>query len=487
MNIVRERIINIRLIAKVIGIILVVISVSLLSCTPVALIYGESTLPFIFSALFTAVPGALLFYAHSGTIRYEKLTRREAYMVVTLSWVLLGITGSLPYLISGSIPGFIDALFESVSGFSTTGASILTDIEALPFSILYWRSLTHWIGGIGIIVLVIVIMPAFKVSSQHLFTLESSLQEKIKPRTISVGYRLVIIYVALTALEVVLLLAGGMNLFESVCHAYGTLATGGFSPKNTSIAGYSPYIQYVIMIFMFAAGINFSLYYFAVKKEFNKIKLNSEFWFYIAVVTGIGIILTLTLIFYRDKGVEPAFREAFFNIISIVSCTGFAVSDYLQWPLYAVMIIFLSMFLGASTGSTTGGIKMARHLILFKNMRNILPKVLHPNMLLHVRMNKKPLPDEVSHSTLSFIVLYLVFFAFATASLVLMDIDLPTSAGSVATCMAGIGPGLGSTGPVGNFAHLPVLAKIVLSVMMLLGRLEIYTVLVLFSRSFWRC
>jgi len=228
MNIVRERIINIRLIAKVIGIILVVISVSLLSCTPVALIYGESTLPFIFSALFTAVPGALLFYAHSGTIRYEKLTRREAYMVVTLSWVLLGITGSLPYLISGSIPGFIDALFESVSGFSTTGASILTDIEALPFSILYWRSLTHWIGGIGIIVLVIVIMPAFKVSSQHLFTLESSLQEKIKPRTISVGYRLVIIYVALTALEVVLLLAGGMNLFESVCHAYGTLATGGF-------------------------------------------------------------------------------------------------------------------------------------------------------------------------------------------------------------------------------------------------------------------
>lgn len=482
-----RRVLNLRLIAKVIGINLLLTAVALISCTPVALIYHESTLPFLFSTLITAVPGMFLFFGSSGNQQQQTLSRRDAYFTVTMSWVVLGLSGALPYIISGYIPSYIDAVFESISGFSTTGASILTDIEALPYSILYWRSLTHWIGGIGIIMLVIVIMPSFRVGGYHLFTMESSLQEKIKPRTISIGYRLVLIYVTLTALEVVFLLAGGMNLYESVCHAYGTIATGGFSPKNTSIAGYSPYIQYVIMIFMLAAGINFSLYYFTVRREFRKVKENSEFKFYLSVVSAIGLIVTLSLIFRMGKPVEAAFREAFFNVISIISCTGFAVSDYLQWPAFAVLIVFLSMFLGASTGSTTGGIKMARHLILYKNMRNIFQKNIHPSSILTVRINRRPLSDEVNYSTLAFIMQYLLFFAIATTILTFMDIDLATSAGGVATCMAGIGPGLGSVGPVGNFAHLPEAAKIILSVMMLLGRLEIYTVLILFSGSFWKC
>lgn len=482
-----RRILNLRLIAKVTGINLLLMAAALLSCAPLTFIYHESLWPFLFSAIITALPGLFLFFSVSGNPQYEKLSRRDAYLTVTLSWVLLGLTGALPYVISGYIPSYIDAVFESISGFSTTGASILTDIEALPYSILYWRSLTHWIGGIGIIVLVIVIMPSFRVGGYHLFTMESSLQEKIKPRTISIGYRLVLIYVTLTALEVVFLLLGGMNLYESVCHSYGTIATGGFSPKNTSIAGYSPYIQYVIMIFMLAAGINFSLYYFTVKREFRKVKENSEFKFYLSVVFAIGMMITLALVFRMGKSFEPAFREAFFNVISIISCTGFAVSDYLQWPLFAVMIIFFSMFLGASTGSTTGGIKMARHLILYKNMRNMFRKSIHPSSISVVRINHRPLSDDVNFGTLAFIVQYLIFFAAATATLTLMDIDLATSAGGVATCMAGIGPGLGTVGPVGNFAHLPDAAKIVLSIMMLLGRLEIYTVLVLFSRGFWKC
>lgn len=299
-----RELLNLGIIFKLVGINLLLISITLLSCIPVALIYHESALPFLVSSAITIIPGTLCYY-NQRSISNTELYRRDGYVIVSLNWIVLGLSGSLPYLISGSIPSAVDAIFESISGYSTTGASILTDIEALPYSILYWRSLTHWIGGIGIIVLVIVIMPSLKVSGYTLFSMESSLQEKIKPRTVTIGYILVLIYIALTVLEVIFLLCGGMSLFESVCHAYGTVATGGFSPKNTSIAGYSPYIQYVITFFMLAAGINFSLYYFVIKKEFKKIWINSEFWFYLVVVLIIGMILTVSLVITRGKEFEP--------------------------------------------------------------------------------------------------------------------------------------------------------------------------------------
>jgi trk system potassium uptake protein TrkH len=290
----------------------------------------------------------------------------------------------------------------------------------------------------------------------------------------------------LTLSEIFFLLLGNMNLFESVCHSFGTVATGGFSPKNTSIAGYSPYIQYVIMIFMLLAGVNFVLHYYLFKREFKKIKENEELRFYLFVVFVIGFILTLSLYFKMNKPFEESFREAFFQIISIITCTGFASADYLLWPSYAWMIIFLAMFLGGSTGSTAGGIKMARHLVFLKNIKRFFLQLQSPNAIKNLKLNNNIVNEDNNRTILSFIILYFLIFAFSSIFLVFFGMDGKSASSSVATCMAGIGPGIGTVGPVYNFAHLPNIAKIILSFLMLLGRLEIYTLLILFSPNFWK-
>lgn len=480
-----RRVLNIDVICKVIGINMLVMAGALISCTIVALIYSEDINPFVFSSLICLICAMTFLFIARRSLEGKDLNRKDAYFTVTLSWLILVITGALPYSLSGTTISFVDALFESVSGFSTTGASIFTDVEIIPRSILFWRSFTHWIGGIGIIILVIIIMPSLKIGGYHLLSMESSLQEKIKPRSKSISYRLLSIYITLTLLEIIFLLAGGMNLFDSICHSFGTIATGGFSTKNSSMANYSPYIQYVVMIFMLLAGINFTIYYYLIKSEFTKIKENSELWFYLSVVGVIGMMLTYILIMNGRGSLELCFRESLFQIISIITCTGFASADYLQWPIYGWMIIFFAMFLGGSAGSTAGGIKMVRHLILLKNMRNLFKKQLHSNAILPVRINKRIIPNSVNDAVLSFIILYLLIFAFGTLFLAFTGVDLESGSSAVATCMAGIGPGIGSVGPVANFAHLPALAKIILSCLMLLGRLEIYTVLILFTRGFW--
>lgn len=478
--------INFKFVFKVISRNLFILGASLFVCVGVALIFSEEILPFILSALVSLIFGAIFFLSTRNQSENVSIHRKDACLTVTLSWVFISLIGCLPYLFSGAIPLFVDALFESVSGFSTTGASILTDIEVLPKSILLWRSLTHWIGGIGIIVLVIIIMPTLQIGGYHLFTLESSLQEKIQPKIKAVGKRLLLIYIILTIAEIVLLLAGNMNLFESVCHAFGTVATGGFSPKNTSIINYSPYIQYVITIFMFLAGTNFVIHYYLFKREFSKIKENEELRFYVIVVFSIVAVVTGSLYFTMQKPLEESFREAFFQVVSIITCTGFASADYLLWPSFAWTIIFFAMFLGGSTGSTAGGIKMVRHLILLKNIKRTIRQLISPSAILPVRLNKNVISNETNRSILTFITVYFLIFLLGSISLVLIGIDGKTASSSVATCMAGIGPGIGTVGPVSNFAHLPDLAKIILSFLMLLGRLEIYTVIVLFSGNFWR-
>lgn len=475
-----------RTIFRIISRILIILSIFLLINGLLAFFMNEPVQPFLLASASPLLIGFLLLKALSGDDEQSPMNRREAYLAVTLSWLLMSLTGSLPYLISGSIPKFTDAVFESVSGFTTTGASILTDIETLPLSILFWRSLTHWIGGIGIIVLVIIIMPQLKIGGYNLFVMESSLQEKIRPRVKSIGKRLLAIYTGLTIIEIILLLIGGMNLFESTCHAFGTIATGGFSPKNTSIAGYSPYIQYVIMVFMLLAGTNFTIHYFLLKKDFVSIRQNDEFRFYLAVVLITALIISGSLVMDAGTPLEPALREGFFQTISIITCTGFATADYLQWPVYAWMIIFFSMFLGGSTGSTAGGIKMARHLIALRNIKLIFTRMNSPNAVLSVRINRKVLSEENNNSVLTFIAVYLLIFAAGSIGLVLMGIDGSSAVGSAATCMAGIGPGIGSVGPASNFAHLPDAAKLLLSLLMLMGRLEIYTVIILFSRNYWK-
>lgn len=479
------RILNFSMAVKVLSRISIILSAAFLFTTTIALIFAESVAPFLYSLLVTAVIGSVSFLYTYKKIETEVIQRKDAFFSVTVSWFFISLIGSLPYIFSHSIPSFTDAFFESVSGFTTTGSSILTDIEALPKSILFWRSLTHWIGGIGIIVLFIVVMPSLHEGGYHLFTLESSFQDKIQPKIRSVGLRLLIIYVFLTAIETILLLAGGMNLFESVCHAFGTIATGGFSPKNSSIAGYSPYIQYVIMVFMLLAGMNFIIHYYLLKRKFKKAKENEEVKFYLLITLFIGCVLTAVLFLNTGTGLEESFRESFFQVISIVTCTGYATADYLLWPAYGWLIIFFAMFLGGSTGSTAGGIKMARHLMVFKNIGRFFRESFHPRAVLPVKLNGKVISESTNGSIMAYPVIYMVVFAVGSFVLLYSGLDLKTAASSAATAMAGIGPGIGTVGPASNFAHLTDFAKVTMSVLMVLGRLEIYTVLILFTRKFW--
>lgn len=480
------RIVNFRLVSLIVSRVVLLIAVSMVICAAIALAFSEPVTPFLITSFIALTIGGMLHVLAKGEGRELIIQRKEAVLAVALSWVLTTLIGSFPYLISRSIPSFVDAFFESVSGFTTTGSSILTDIESLPGSILFWRSLTHWIGGLGIIVLFIIIMPQLKVGGYHLFTLESSLQEKIHPRIRSVGLRLLFIYLGLTLLEMIFLLAGGMSLFESVCHSFGTIATGGFSPKNTSIAGYSGYIQYVIMGFMLLAGTNFIVHYYLITKNFRKIKENEEWKFFLFVILFLGIVVSTIVFKGMDKSLEESIREGFFQVISIVTCTGYATADYLLWPQSAWVIIFMAMFLGGSTGSTAGGIKMARHLVLYKNLRIIIRRLASPNAVITLRFNNSLLDEDTNRSILTFMFIYLVIFLVGTWLLVILGIEAKTASGSVATCMAGIGPGIGEVGPASNFAFLPGPAKIILAILMLVGRLEIYAIILLFTGTFWK-
>lgn len=477
--------IDIRTLLKIIGLIMIIISATFLLCIPVALIYSEPVRPFIYSFTTAVFPGLMLYLLIRSSIR-EKITIKDGYLSVTLGWVIMIFSGTLPYIYSGEIKSFQNILFETASGFTTTGSSILKDVEALSKSILFWRSLTHWIGGIGIIVLVIIILPTMKVGGYNLFSLESSLKEKLLPKTKSVAYRIMMIYVGLTALEVITLSLGGMNLFESLCHSFGTVATGGFSVKNDGIAGYSPFIQYTIAVFMFAAATSYVVYYYLIHLNFRKIRANEEFRFYIFFTTAAVVIVTLILFTGTGMSFEESFRHSFFQVISQISCTGFATIDYTVWPQVGWFVMLLLMFAGGSTGSTTGGIKMARHLISLKNLKNILVRLHHPKAIIPVKLNEKPVPDEINSLMTGFIQLYLLIFVIGTLIMVATGIPVIESAGASATSMAGIGPGMGASGNMGNFAHFSTVAKMTMVILMLIGRLEIYTIIALFTRSFWK-
>jgi trk system potassium uptake protein TrkH len=312
------------------------------------------------------------------------------------------------------------------------------------------------------------------------------LKEKIHPKTKGVAFRIMLIYFSLTLLEVLLLVLGDMNLFDSVCHAFGTMATGGFSTKNTSLMFYSPYSQYIVMIFMFLAGTSQVVYYYLVKLNFMKVKHNEEFWFYLATVIFAGAIAVSILLINTNKPLEEAFREGYFQIISIITCTGFASADFILWPSAGLILIFLMMFSGGSTGSTSGGIKMARHLIVLKNLKSVFIRLIHPKTIPIIKLNGKIVDERTNLSIISFIMLYIFIFFIGTVILTANGSDPVTSASSVATCMAGIGPGLGTVGPMSNYSDIPEISKVVLSLLMIIGRLEIVTVFILFGRSFWR-
>ena len=479
------KLINPLLILRILSRILLIETFAYLFCIPVSLIYKESSSPFIFSASITLTLSGLLFFAGRNADA-NKFSSRDGYLLVVISWIVFSLLGTLPYILSNTIPSFIDAFFESTSGFTTTGSSVLRDVEILPYSILFWRSLTHWFGGIGIIALVIVILPSLRVTGYQLFSLESSMKEKIHPKTKAIGFRVLLIYLGLTLTEIILLNFGDMTLFDSICHSFGTVATGGFSTKNDSMMSYSSYSQYIVLIFMFLAGISQVIYYFLVKLNLKKIRQNEELWFYIAVSIIAGSVATITLAVNSSRNFEESFREGFFQIVSIITCTGYSSADYLLWPLSSLLLIYLIMFSGGSTGSTSGGIKMARHLFVLKNIRNVFVKLNHPKSVSFVKINGKIISENTNISVLSFVVLYLFLFLIGTIIVVFTGVDPVTASSSVATCMAAIGPGLGTVGPNGSFANIPELSKVVLSLLMIIGRLEIITVFAIFTRTFWK-
>lgn len=480
-------ILNIKLIFHIIGIVLFFESFFLLIDIPVSVIYGSiDFFPILFSYLITTFTGIALFLLTRQDLVKEP-TIKESFLIVGLSWLLLSLFGTLPYLFSGAIPKFVDAFFESVSGFTTTGSSILKDIESLPKGILFWRSETHWIGGMGIIVLILAIFPFYNIGGTQLFTAEGSMIsfEKLRPRIIETAKRLWGIYMALTVLEIIFLTLGGMNLFDSICHSFGTIATGGFSTKNDSLMGYSPYIQYVVTIFMFLSGANFALHYFFIQGDYKKVFSNEEFRVYTIIVLIATFIISIALI-KNGRSIEAAFREALFQVVSIITATGFASADYLLWPTYAWVIIFALMFIGACVGSTGGGIKIVRHLIVYKNVKAYFKKLFHPNSVNPIRYNESIISSELMRSIFAFYFLYLLIFIFGSFLMTALGLDLESAMGSVITTMGGIGPGLGTVGPASNFSAVPAAGKIALTFFMIIGRLEIYSFLIIFTPFFWK-
>lgn len=454
----------------------------------VSLFYREADLyPILISAGITFLSGLV---AHFIYRNHEiEVGRREGYIIVTGSWLLFSLFGTLPYILSGAIPSFTNAFFETMSGFTTTGATILTNIEALPHGLLFWRSMTHWLGGMGIIVLSLAIIGEIKIGNFQLFAAEvpGVTKDKLHPKVKETAKRLWAIYTIFTIAETLLLTAGGMPLFDSVCHSFATMATGGFSTKNASIAAYdSLYIHSVITAFMFIAGTNFALLYFAFKGKIRKIIDNDEFRFYVLLSLIISAIVAITLWYRDDYAPVRAIIDGTFQVVSIITTTGFVTANYELWGSFLVMIMFIIMFTGGSTGSTGGGIKMLRLLMLTRNSREELHRLIHPSAVLPVRINGKAIPASLMNNVLAFIVFYFLVTGFSAVIISFMGYDIGTSFSAVAATLGNIGPGIGDVGPLDNYSHFPAFGKWFLSFLMLIGRLELFTVLILFSRTFYK-
>jgi len=479
---------NPRTIIRILGVILITEGFFMWLTIPVSLIFREQdSMSFLLSGGISVLVGVAAYLP----LRKSDLdlNRRDGYVIVTGAWILFSLFGTLPFLLTHSIPNFTDAFFETISGFTTTGASVLNNIEELSHAVLFWRSLIQWLGGMGIILLTLLLLPYLGIGGMQLFSAEvpSPTPDKLHPHVKDTAKRLWFIYLIFTFVETILLWAGEMKLFDAVCHSLTTMATGGYSTKQASIAYWnSPYIHYVITAFMFLAGTNFTLAYFGMHGQFRKIWRNEEFRWYLGFIGGFTLLVTLGLFFTSGSGLEPAFRNAIFQVVSIITTTGYATADYLKWAPWLIVVIFTLMFFGGSAGSTGGGPKIMRVVVMLKNSTQELKRMIHPNAMIPVRLNKMAVEEPVVTSVLAFMAFYGII---AVASMVIMSIlgnDLDTSIGAVAATLGNIGPGIGNVGPALNFSEIHVAGKWFLSFLMLVGRLELFTVLVLFSPMFWR-
>ncbi len=456
--------------------------------TIVGVIYeDEATISLFISTSITVSAGILMMVL--GRNAKKDIGKREGYIIVALTWVVCSVFGMLPFYIGGAIPNITDAFFETMSGFTTTGSSILNDIEALPHSLLFWRSIIQWIGGMGIIVLTLAILPALGFGGSSLFAAEvpGPTPDRLRPKITATAKRLWVIYLALTLTETVLLRIGGMGWFDSLCHSFTTMATGGYSTKQASV-GYwdNPFIQYVIIAFMFLAGMNFTMSYFMAHFNFKKVWSNEEFRWYTYITLGFVLVISVGIYFSQNLGIEESFRVAAFQVVSLITTTGYATADYLLWIPFLSSLLVILFFIGGSAGSTGGGIKVMRVLILVKDSFFELKRILHPRAVIPTRCNGTAIHADIVNNVLTFALIYIMIIIISIPVMSAVGLDFDSAFGAIITSIGNVGPGLGSVGPAENFAHIPAFGKWYLSFLMLLGRLEIFTVLVVLTPNFWK-
>ena len=473
------------MIAYIIGRILLTEAALLALPLLVTVLYGESPVPFLIPILLLALCGGAMGWKKP---KSTALYARDGLAVVALAWICMSLFGALPFVLSGDIPNYVDAFFETVSGFTTTGSSILTEIEPLSRGGLFWRSFTHWVGGMGVLVFVMAILPMNDGHGMHLMRAEvpGPTVGKLVSRMSDTAKILYSIYLVMTVVEIVLLLAGGMPLYDAAIHAFGTAGTGGFSCRNLSVGAYdSVYFDVVIGVFMLLFGVNFNLYYFLLIRRFRDVLHSEELRAYLLIVAA-SVLAIAVNISHLYQSFAASLRYAFFQVSSIITTTGYATADFNAWPAFSKAILVILMFVGACAGSTGGGMKVARIVILAKTSVCDMRKMLHPNAVATVRFEGKPIGEKNIRSVHLFLTVYLIVFTISCLLLSLEEMDLVTTFTAVAACMNNIGPGLEVVGPMGNFAAFSPWAKVLLSFDMLVGRLEIFPMLLLFAPSIWK-
>lgn len=477
---------NYKMVSKTVGRLLQ--AEALLLLLPMAVsIYFKENLLYVYGIVIALVllAGSLLTLPKP---KKRTIYAREGFAIVSLSWILMSFFGALPFVISGAIPSFVDAFFETVSGFTTTGASILNSIETLPKSILFWRSFTHWIGGMGVIVFVLAILPQKDMQSMHILRAEvpGPTVGKLVSKTTVTARILYIIYGVLTVAEIIALLCCEMPLYDSVTTAFATAGTGGFSVKNASIAAYNNLgAEVVISLFMLLFGINFNLFYLLLIKQFKRVFKSEELWTYLAVI-GVSVLLITFNIYPMVETLGTALRQAGFQVISIITTTGFVTADFGQWPAMSQMVLVILMFLGACAGSTGGGLKVGRMIILVKAAFRELRRAINPNRVKAIKLDGAVIEKDVVITTSTYFVIYMFIIGISALILTIDNFDFTTTVTAVVTCINNVGPGLAAVGPVENFADFSCLSKLVLSANMLIGRLEIFPIMILFMPSTWK-
>lgn len=479
---------NYRLIFRVVGLLLLIEGAAMVLSMGVTLITdGRDTLAFALSGGLTLVVGALIFIRNSKARGI--ITRREGFLVVSLVWLTISLFGTLPYLISREIPGVIDAFFESVSGFTTTGSTVIPNIESQSAGMLFWRALTQWLGGMGIIMFTLSFMKSFGIGGMQLFHAEvpGPTHDRINARIEQTSRNIWLIYVILTGVAILLLFSGGMPLFDSVCHALSTMSSSGFSTKQAGLAFWpSPYIHGVIIFFMIVAGTNFNLILLLANGQLKKVLQNEEFRYYLLFIFGFTLLVFAGLLATAQDPAGRLLEDALFMVVSILTTTGYVTSDYTSWFPAVGMLLFVLFFFGGMAGSTGGGMKIMRIVILLKNAWTELRRMIHPMAVLGVRFNGSSVAPKIVTNILAFFVFYMLVFILGSLLMVLFLGDLDSSMGIVASSLGNIGPGLGSLGPTGSLAILPDAAKLFLAFLMILGRLELFTVLVILTPSYWQ-